>query len=654
MITLSDGTFRSEGAELLQIEPWGENILRVRATLAKDFQSFDWALAGRQKFRGTAEAAGSGHVVRSGHLEVRIDETLRLTFVDSRDQRILLDEVTSPRAYPLKGRVLRTTSPDNISAAAQFQAHDDEQFFGLGQHHNNYLNLKGCTIRLLQKNSEICIPFVVSSRGYGFFWNNPGDGDVDLARNVTRWSTGETDQLDYFVIAGPTPAQILRGWFTLTGRPTPLPDWATGFWQSKLRYKTQDELLTVAREYRHRGLPLSMIVIDFFHWNRQGDWDFEPEFWPDPAAMTAELEAMGVKCMVSVWPSANPNSVNWPELSKEGFLIKTERGVPVIKPFKDTHEPGIVYVNYYDATNPRAGEFVWSVVKRNYFDKGIKNFWLDACEPETNHYDVDSFRFHEGNGSKVANLYPLLNEKNFYEGSLKAGQTEVLNLCRSAWAGSQRYGAAVWSGDIFSTFQALEEQVKVGLNMALSGIPWWTTDIGGFYGGVIEDPTFRELIVRWFQYAVFCPLFRLHGFRNTSEILAMLAGGADNEVWSFGEEVYAILKDQLFLREALRPYLQAEAKKTVADGIPLMRPLFFDFPGDEKTWTIEDQYLFGSDILVAPVTAEGQRSRTVYLPAGARWFDANSSTEHWGGSTVTAATPLDRIGVFVKNRPRFW
>jgi len=263
------------------------------------------------------------------------------------------------------------------------------------------------------------------------------------------------------------------------------------------------------------------------------------------------------------------------------LLVRTERGVPATMDLIDTGQEGTIYGHFYDPTNPQARRFIWEQVKQGYYEHGIKVFWLDACEPEIKPRDFDNLRYHIGNGQAVTNLYPFYNAQAFYEGMRSEGETEIVNLCRSAWAGSQRFGAALWSGDIQSSFEALRAQLPAGLNAGLSGIPWWTTDIGGFFNGDIRSPYFRELIVRWFQYGLFCPLFRLHGYRLPyPETADGIFAGGPNEVWSFGEEAYQIIKELLFLRERLKPYIMAQMKLAHEIGTPPMRPLFFDFSAD--------------------------------------------------------------------------
>jgi alpha-D-xyloside xylohydrolase len=320
----------------------------------------------------------------------------------------------------------------------------------------------------------------------------------------------------------------------------------------------------------------------------------------------------------------------------------------------DAFPKGPTPVSYYDSTNPEARKFIWARVKENYHDLGIKVWWLDACEPEIYPMDPHNLRYHLGNGLEVGHLYPLMHARAFYEGMTAAGEEAVISLCRSAWAGSQRYGAAVWSGDIPSTFEYLRKQVPAGLNIALSGIPWWTTDIGGFMGADPTSAYFRELIVRWFQFGLFCPLFRLHGVRQPFIDDGRGSGtGADNEVWSFGEPAYKIISQLLFLRQRLKPYILQLMQTASQRGLPPMRPMFVEFPADETCWDLQEQYMFGPDLLVAPILDEGQRRRRVYLPAGVEWLDA------WDGSPVSASgwveveAPLERIPVFWRKTSPF-
>ena len=640
------------GHETVRIEPWGANSLRVRGTVWRGIQD---DLPGALLGATDGGPAGTGSQIEivaeharitHGDLTAEVSASGQIAYFGA-GGRELLSEVTPHFTGPPMRRY-RANGAGTHHFEMLFNAHDDERFYGLGQHQHGRLNQKGAVVELIQRNTEVSIPVLVSSRGYGLLWNHPGVGRVELGTTATRWVSEATRQWDYWLTAGAEPAQIMRQYGEVAGRAPLMPDWATGFWQCKLRYKTQDELLGIARQYKERGLPLSVIVIDYFHWTLQGEWKFDPSEWPDPAAMVKELDQLGIKLMVSIWPNVNPASENYPEMKDRGLLVDSEHGLDFQLAFWERDSPVKVPMTFYDPTNPEARDYIWSKVKQNYYDYGIRTWWLDACEPELVPEAPENLRYHLGPGLETTNIYPMLHARGFYEHMQAEGETEILSLIRSAWAGSQRYGALVWSGDIESTFDDLRRQIPAGLNIGLSGIPWWTTDIGGFKNGNIGDPTFRELIVRWFQFGVFCPVFRLHGIRQPGTMIGAQQTGADNEVWSFGDEQYEIISRLLFLRERLRPYVQDQMRATHETGVPPMRPLFVDHPDDPTSWEVEDQYLFGPDVLVAPVYTEGARERRVWLPPGTTWVNAWSRTEHEGGQWVEAPAPLDTIPVYLR------
>jgi alpha-D-xyloside xylohydrolase len=529
----------------------------------------------------------------------------------------------------------------------QFAAYDGERLFGLGQRTHGKLNLKGLALDLVQRNGEVSIPFVLSDRGYGLLWNSPAVGRVEFAENATRWQAGQAREIDYWLTASPDPADILARYADATGHAPELPAWASGFWQSKLRYRTQEELLTVAREYRRRSLPLSVIVADFFHWSAMGDYRFDESEWPDPDAMVAELRQMGVELMVSIWPTVSPLSENYGEFYDRGLLVGADQGVEFQQVIADKGMGTPMPVAFYDPTNPRARDYVWSLVKKNYLARGIRVFWLDASEPELNPANPANLSLYAGPGAEVASIYPRENARLFADGMATAGEEQTVLLSRSAWAGSARFGAAVWSGDIPATWDALRRQVRAGLSIAISGIPWWTTDIGGFHGGDPGDPAYQELIVRWFQYGAFCPLFRLHGDRNPRVPTGHTMTGGPNEVWSYGAAAYERIVAVLRLRERLRPYLHEQMRVAARDGVPPMRPLWVDFPQDQDAWRTEDEFLLGPDLLIAPVLEPGARVRDVYLPEGRTWVAAGTGDRHDGGTIVAVPLSLDRIPVFV-------
>lgn len=644
-----------EGQEVLQVEAWGQNSVRVRSTLGPSVMATPGSALGEAgETNARVEISGARARLHSGDLMVEVADRSGTEFPFPPLVRFFGPggrELLGERASHFSSPPHRRYSSSNgglYRCEVTFEAHRGERIYGLGQHQHGLLDQKGAVIDLVQRNTEVCVPFALSNRGYGFLWNMPGVGRVELAANRTRWVADGARQIDYWVTTGSTPADVVSRYSTATGLPPMMPSWASGFWQCKLRYRTQHELLEVAREHKRRGLPLSVIVVDYFHWARQGEWKFDPAEWPDPGAMVDELRELGVEVMVSIWPTVNPASENYAEMDKRGLLVGNIRGLPLHLPFWDKGFDGQTFVRYYDSTNPEARRYIWQKVSAGYRQYGIRLFWLDACEPETRPEDPESAVYHMGRGTEVQNVYPREHARGFYEALVAEGEESPLLLCRSAWAGSQRYGAAVWSGDVDSSFEAFAAQIPAGLNIGISGIPWWTTDIGGFKGGDPSSDYFRELIVRWFQFGVFCPLFRLHGVREPGPLVGSGQTGGPNEVWSFGDRAYGIIREQLRLRERLRPYVMAQMATASTTGLPPMRALFLEFPNEAPAWEVPDEYLFGPDVLVAPVTARGATERDVYLPEGAAWLDAWTGEPVKESGWVTAEAPLERCPVYLR------
>lgn len=648
----------------LRVEPWGDDSVRVRVARHTVQDGLPGALSDEPAPTAAErhDTADGTSVLTVGRLRVELSPQGHLTFLRASDGGELLREVPGHFAWP-GPRQFTPVGDGHYRLDQRFAAYDDERFYGLGQHSHGRLDHKHMVLDLVQRNGEVTIPFALSSRGYGLLWNQPAVGRVELAANGTRWVADAARQIDYWFTAGPAPDRILARYADATGHAPVLPDWALGLWQSKLRYRDQAELLAVAREYKRRGLPLSVIAVDYFHWHHLGDWSFDPADWPDPAAMVGELADLGVRPLLSVWPSVSPLSDNFTAMHEQGLLVGTEQGLPFHHTFPDAEFEGrSLPVAFYDPTEPRARDFVWDRVKENYYDLGFRVWWLDACEPEIFPEQYSHLRFAAGPGRAVANLYPRDHVKGFYEHTraqnaldpAAPGADEApVSLVRSAWAGSQRYGAALWSGDIPATFDALAAQIRAGLSAGLSGIPWWTTDIGGFHGGDPDDEDYRELVLRWFQFGVFCPLLRLHGHREPRGTFAAGHSGGPNELWSYGDKAYAVLRDQLALRERLQDYLRVQMRRAADTGLPPMRPLFVDFPDDPRAWHVEDQFLCGPDLLIAPVTRLGEREREVYLPSGTSWTDTSTGTVHDGGRTVRAAAPVERIPVFARGGASF-
>jgi alpha-D-xyloside xylohydrolase len=668
----------ADGKKQVWIEAWGDNSLRVRMTAVPEMDEHDWALTEKvsnekpqigfvtvdatdpwykgeeyAKYHMTCQNA----YIINGKIKAEVSYEGWISFYNQKGE-LLTQEYWRNRnrinryCVPLRvdARELKPIAGTNdFELFARFEAFDDEKLFGMGQYQDKNLNKKGSYLELAHRNSQASVPFYVSSRGYGFLWNNPAIGTVAFAENKTEWYAKSTKKLDYFITAGDTPAEIEKQYSDATGRTPMMPEYGLGYWQCKLRYRNQQEILDVAREHKRRGLPMDAIVVDFFHWTMQGDFKFEKRDWPDPEAMVSELKSMGIETVVSVWPTIDERSENFGEMCDKGYLVDADRG-------SGLHMTWMGNTVFYDATNPGAQRFVWEKCRENYYKKGIRCFWLDEAEPEYGPYDFDNYRYYAGPALQCTNTYPVGYAKGFYDGLKNEGETDIMSLVRCAWAGSQKYAVLTWSGDVYSSFRSMREQLQAGLSMGMAGIPWWTSDIGGFLGGNIQDDDFRELLVRWFEWGAFCPVFRMHGERSPwyereeefIDGVRQLTSGQDNEVWSFGEENYEILKKYLFIRESLRPYIRECMKKASENGSPVMRPLFYDFPEDKNCWEIEDSYMFGPDLLVSPVMEAKAETRDIYLPEGSTWRDAYTGQTYDGGQKITVPAPIDIIPVMIK------
>lgn len=623
--------------EIVRISACGKNCIRFQASPSGKLLDQDWTLLpGKAEARVWEEENRA--VLETGNMRAELYRNGKTVYY--REGRKLLEE-KSELTFDAGFRNYRNKASDLWSARITFEANEEEHFYGLGHEANNCFDMKGCTVDLRHLNAKCAIPFVYSSLGYGFLWNQPSTGRCELARNRTRWTSDSTRQVDYVVMGG-GPKEVAGLLADLTGHAPQMPEWATGFWQCKLRYETQDQLLEVARKYKELGIPLSVIVIDYFHWTEQGDYKFDPKYWPDPKKMTEELHDMGVKLMVSMWPTINEHSENYRHMLENNMLIRTVSGSNRVFDFYGPQAE-------IDPTNPETRAYVWKRLKENYIDNGVDCLWFDEAEPEIHPEHFDNLILSIGNGSEVGLLYPYYYAQLVYDGMKEMGRDDIVTLSRCAYLGAQKFGSLVWSGDIPSTFQSLKAQIQSGLNMSVCGIPWWTTDIGGFYGGDIESDEFRELIVRWFQYGVFCPVMRLHGSRNghdrTRDILEPTGG--DNEIWSFGERNFPILKDLIMLRERLRPYIAKHMAIASETGVSVMRPLFFDYPEDSVVYNVGDEYMFGDDILFAPISARGQTKRSVYLPEG-EWVLARNHETYQGGAWYEVSAEIDEFIAFVR------
>ena len=577
------------------------------------------------------EDASHNIVISSKRLRIIAERDAASLVFQNADGKVLVRESASPRARDLTP--VTVDGEKTYQADAYFDLTPDDAFYGLGQRQSGLLNQRGADLLLMQDNTNITIPFLLSSRGYGLLWNTASLGRYENHFPSKLALRAEVaDAVDYYFFYGPQFDPIIAAYRKLTGPAPLLPFWAYGFWQSRLQYETQEEMLAVAAKYRELKIPLDNLVLDFYWMQRMGSHQFTSKF-PDPAAMFLELRDMHVHTMVSVWPLYTPPGANFDAMLAHNYFATGGR----------TQGPSFYPGSrLFDAFNPDGRAMFWQQMKTALYDQGVEAWWLDSSEPldfygELQGSMLEGAHTALGIGSRYANLYPFFETKAVYDGQrATTDQHRVFILTRSGFLGQQRHAATSWSGDIAPTFDSLRRQIPAGLNYSLSGLPYWTTDIGGFQGGDPDDPAYQEIYVRWFQYGTFCPIFRTHGARKA------------NELWSYGARAQEILTAYDKLRYRLLPYIYSVAWKTTSEGYTPMRALVMDFPADRNALDIPDEFMFGPALLVNPVTHAAAGSRSVYLPAGATWYDFWTAAKSQGGQAITAAAPLETIPLYVR------
>ena len=674
----------------------------------------------------TTNDASNTLTIRTAGISATFDKNQETLSFHDISGKLLLEEAAKTRR--LNSGTIQGVPCHEVQQG--FISPPDEHLHGLGQFQDGHANLRGVTRRLLQVNTQIAIPFLLSNRGYGMLWHQPGvtdfnpadeliplekdaaegpeftmtvtgsegaytdtcrirtyHGSIEIANgedlvffldygemtnrhalyiddepvlyqenfwlppsadvrvnltpgrhtirvvatkgeptlrvrkvdDVTTLRSPHAHSLDYVVFAGANSDEILAAYRDVTGHAPMLPRWAYGFWQCRERYTSQQDLLENARTYRERKLPVDVMVQDWQYWP-QDQWagmQFDAERFPDPAAMTAELRSMHLALVISVWENVSKDSDLGRAYEKDNCYVPDSP--------------------WLDLTNPRVQTAHWEAMRTRLFNLGINGWWLDATEPEND--ALLGTMTHLGPGELNRITYPLYVSKAVYDGQRAAAPDHrVCILTRSAYPGQQRYASITWSGDIGWDWDAFRRQIVAGLNYCASGLPYWTTDIGGFFrpDDQYNDPSYHEILIRWFQFGAFNPIFRIHGF------------GSDTEIWRYGDRFEKAARKMLDLRYRLLPYLYSAAWQTTSSGSTIMRPMLMDFSHDPLALSASNQFLFGPSILVTPVTEPGVSTQSVHLPSGNDWYDFWTGASYTGGQSLTANAPFDQIPLFVR------
>jgi alpha-D-xyloside xylohydrolase len=626
----SDGALLVLESGFLRLQVCSESVIHITYSLTRDIPK-------RTDFLVTKTTWPEAE------FSLRTDDAKSVTLTTPRLKIEVIRGDSSILFYDSAGHKLtqentRTLTPTEVNGEKTLHSErfanmwdTQEAFYGLGQHQAGVLNYRGEAVDISQDNTNISVPLLLSSNGYGIFWNN-GSRSRFNNRFVHAFyiSSEVADSIDYYFLFGPDFDKIVASYRELTGQAPLFGRWAYGYWQCKNRYDSQQELESIAQKYRDLHIPLDNMVQDWFWWNTMGEPVFNKKY-PDPKGMVDALHKNHVHLMISVWPYFRPGSPVYDDMDKRGFFMARTQ-------VQSFHPPGQAL---YDAFNPEARKYYWKLMDDALFKIGVDAWWLDTTEPETEGLETNVLVNHKivlGNGARYANEFPLLTTTGVYEGQRAASdQKRVFILSRSGYAGIQRNSTAVWSGDVDPNWETFRRQIPAGLNLSLSGVPYWTTDIGGFVSANPDDPRYRELYIRWFQFGAFCPVFRAHGTRTTNQ----------NEIWSYGPEAQKILAAYDQLRYRLMPYIYSTAWKVTNEGYTFMRPLVMDFRGDTRAQNIADQFLFGPAILVSPVTEPGATSRHLYLP-DATWYDFWTGAATSGPRATDSTAPIDRTPLFVR------
>lgn len=649
---VEDGVLLHTGPGTMKLQVCGERIFRVFYTPTDSFPHRESLMLSKTSSPPVAwelEEDQGLVAITTENIQARVDlETTAVGFF-SKDGDLVLQEKPEGGKGMTPAEVV---GEPTYHAEQIFSIQESEGFYGLGQHRLGQLNYSGRTIVLRQWNQVIGTPMLVSSRGYGILWDNYSLAKADFGNEIAgQWSIQSevADAIDYYFIYGPEIDEVIAGYRQLTGSAPLLGKWAYGYWQCKNRYKTQEEVLEVCREFRDRNIPIDIIIQDWQYWGKYpwNSFRFDEANYPDPREMIRIVhEEYNLHFMLSVWSRFGESkqgreSTIYNEMQANGYLFDSYL-YPIA--FDRAYMYGewlrkVVTSPYFDPFDEGARKLYWDQMKEAFFDIGVDGWWLDCTEPEI---EVDPMGFRNyrtaiGTGARYFNAYSLMLTKGVYEGQRETTSDQrVCILTRSAYAGQQRHAAVSWSGDIPGTWDELQRQIPAGMNFSVSGLPYWTSDIGGFSAQDGESDDYRELFIRWFQFGAFCPVFRTHG----SQVA--------REPWQFGEAAEGILVEFDRLRYRLLPYIYSLAWKVTSEEYTIMRPLVMDFRADPDILDVADQFMFGPAMMVSPVTEPGANSRQVTLPRGADWFDFWTGRRFSGGQVIDAPAPIDRIPLYVR------
>lgn len=550
-------------------------------------------------------------------------------------------------------------SETTTTVSQSFALDNTEAIYGLGQHATGRMNQRNQQLILKQNNMQIAVPFFQSTKGYGLFWDNYSTTTFSDSVNIASLSSEVGDCADYYFMLGNNSDAIISNMRSLTGQSPMFPRWTYGYWQSKERYKSQYELLDVVKKYRSLKVPLDGIIQDWQYWGVDDSYWNSTEFgnpgFPAPKRMIDSVHEMNAHIIISVWPSFGNKTKIFQEM-KDGNML-----------FDFITWPRKPIVQVYDAFNPHARDIYWKYLHKNIFSLGMDGWWMDATEPDQlgpKPTDDDN-KTYLGSFRTIRNAFPINTTGGVYQHQRSIDSTKrVFILTRSAFVGQQRNATTVWSGDIQSRWDVFRNQIAAGLNLSLSGIPYWNTDIGGFfprgkYPKGVKDPAFRELYVRWLEFGTFCPMMRSHGEATPREIY---------QFGSKGDWAYDAIEKYINLRYRLQPYIYSNAWSVTSKSSTMMRALVMDFAHDTAVYNLNNEYLFGKSILVCPVTDSFYVNRTkgdtdvnmlngykgkyaiqkVYLPKGASWVDFWTGETMQGGQQVDKEVPIDVIPLYVK------